>query len=343
MPLFVVAHLLTKWSNLPADGFSLYYQHAAGLSGTLWVIAGLFVLRRLLLRRYDEYVTTATLAAILFATGLFHYATYDSSYSHGYSFFLLAAFLDLTERWHTQDARTGTIDDHVPISALVGLVGGLIVLTRHTNVLFLLLFPLYGVSDISTCKRALRTLWSRRPELLVILGVGALTLLPQLAIYYQATGRFLISSYGDLSFDFRSPRVFGVLFSVQKGVFFWSPLLLAAICGFFLRPARILPFISGVAIVFVADTYLMASWWDWQFGSSYGHRGFIDTLPMLALGLGAFFDWSVERLVRKRIVAAIAGVAMMLSLFQMLQYWNGVLPMSDLTWDQYRAAFLKVR
>jgi hypothetical protein len=28
-------------------------------------------------------------------------------------------------------------------------------------------------------------------------------------------------------------------------------------------------------------------------------------------------------------------------MFQMLQYWNGVMPMSDLTWDQYRAVFLR--
>jgi len=32
-PLFVVAHALTRWTNLSPDGFTLYYQHAAGLSG----------------------------------------------------------------------------------------------------------------------------------------------------------------------------------------------------------------------------------------------------------------------------------------------------------------------
>jgi hypothetical protein len=30
-----------------------------------------------------------------------------------------------------------------------------------------------------------------------------------------------------------------------------------------------------------------------------------------------------------------------LNLFQMAQYWNRVLPISDITWDQYRAAFLR--
>ena len=30
-PFFAVAHALTRWTNLSADGFTLYYQHAAGL------------------------------------------------------------------------------------------------------------------------------------------------------------------------------------------------------------------------------------------------------------------------------------------------------------------------
>ena len=79
------------------------------LSGTWWTIAGLFVLRRLvLLRRFSDGVTAATLGALLFGTGLYHYATFDSSYSHAYSFFLLAALLWLTERWHEDPATTRT-------------------------------------------------------------------------------------------------------------------------------------------------------------------------------------------------------------------------------------------
>ena len=52
---------------------------------------------------------------------------------------------------------------------------------------------------------------------------ATVVLLPQLAIYYQATGRLFVSSYGDLGFHFASPQLWGVLFSVQKGLFFWSP------------------------------------------------------------------------------------------------------------------------
>ena len=86
-----------------------------------------------------------------------------------------------------------------------------------------------------------------------------------------------------------------MLFSVQKGLFFWSPLLLAAIAGFVVGDRKKLPFLAGTAVVMAVDTYLIASWWDWQFGASYGHRGFIDILPLLAFGLAAFFEWSATR------------------------------------------------
>ncbi len=135
-PFFLIGHGLTKWSNLSPDGFTLYYQHAAGISGTFWTIAGLFVLRLVLLRRFSDGVTAATLGALLFGTGLYHYATFDSSYSHAYSFFLLASLLWLTERWHDDEPRTPDVPSALP-SILLGVVAGLIVLTRHTNVLFL--------------------------------------------------------------------------------------------------------------------------------------------------------------------------------------------------------------
>jgi hypothetical protein len=168
-------------------------------------------------------------------------------------------------------------------------------------------------------------------------------LAPQLAIYYQATGHVVVSSYGSLGFTFLSPHVWGVLFGVRKGLFFWSPLLLGAVAGFAVGDRKKMPFLAGTALVMIADTYLIASWWDWQFGGSYGHRAFIDVLPLLAFGLAALFEWSAAAVARRAVVAVLATAAVGLSVFQMAQYWNGVLPMSDLTWDQYRALFLRLQ
>jgi hypothetical protein len=337
-PLFGVAHGLTRWTNLSPDGFTLYYQHAAGLSGTLWMLAGLWVLRGLLRRHFSDGVTAATLLTLLFGTNLYHYATFDSSYSHTYSFFLFAAFMDLTERWY---ARPGTRR-----AILLGLVAGLIVLVRHTNVLFLLMFPLYGVFGADGWRARVATLRAQVPSLLVTCATAALVVLPQLLIYDAATGRPFVSSYGSLGFNWGAPEIYGVLLSVQKGLFFWSPLLMPAVAGLVMlarsaNAAR--AFVVPGAIFLALDTYIIASWWDWQFGASYGHRGFVDVLPVFALGLAALYTWAAPSALRRSVTTMAVVCFVSLSIFQMLQYWNGVLPFSDLTWAQYRALFLRMR
>jgi hypothetical protein len=326
-PVFPVAHALTKWTNLSPHGFSLYYQHAVGLAGLAWIVAGLEVLRRLLRRSFSDGVTGATLAALLLGTNLLHYATYDSTYSHPYSFVLFASFLLLTAMWHERpSART---------SVLLGVVAGLIVLVRHTNVLFLLVFPLYGLKHV-----ARGTSHVARAA-----AVAALVIAPQLLLYYQATGRPIVSAYGELGFNWTYPQLFGVLFSTQKGVFFWSPLLLIALGGLIglVRSAKPAASFALPGLIFLAlNTYLIASWWDWQFGGSYGHRGYVDALPFFALGLAAVFERAAAGSRATKIAMAAVVVALSaLSVFQMLQYWYGIIPFQDTTWAHYREVFLR--
>jgi hypothetical protein len=333
-PFFLTAHALTYWTNLSPDGFTLYYQHGAGLSGLAWTVAGLALLRRLLRRHFSDGVTAATLVVLLFGTNLYHYATYDSSYSHPYSFALCAALLLLTELWYESATMRRTI--------LLGIVSGLMVLTRHTNVLLLAIIPLYGVTTFGL-QAAVERLWERATALALLATIIIVVVAPQVVIYYRATGRLIVSSYGALGFTFASPHIAGVLFSVQKGLFFWSPLLLFAVAGLAMLRRRLRAFLLPIVLVLGADTYLIASWWDWQFGGSYGHRAFVDVLPMLALGLATFFEWSTKNRFRLATVTTITVLATGLSIFQMLQYWNHVLPISDTTWTQYRELFLQWR
>ena len=95
------------------------------------------------------------------------------------------------------------------------------------------------------------------------------------------------------------------------------------------------------AVILIVHTYVIASWWDWQFGGSYGHRGFVDVYPLLAPGLAAVFAGAGATARQRAAFAAVAVALCALSVFQMLQYWHGVLPISDTTWPQYRSAFLR--
>lgn len=320
-PFFAAAHALTRWTNLSPDGFTPYYQHGAGLAGLFYVLVGLWFLQRLLERYFSRGVTVATLTTLLAGTSLYHYATFDSTWSHAFTFALFGAFL---ERFDAR--RPGRLADDL----VLGAISGLLILVRHTNVLIPICF--FGAQA-----------WRSRSLPLVPAAVATLMVLPQLWLYYRATGHWLISSYGSLGFTFDSPHFAGVLVSPRKGLFFYAPLLLLALPGLAALPGRLRDWRAPIAVLLVANTYLIASWWDWQFGASYGHRGFVDFYPAFALGLAVAFAYVSSR--RPLRIATTCAVTLLcaLSVFQMLQYWHRVLPMSDVTWPQYRAIFLRWR
>jgi hypothetical protein len=337
-PLFFVAHALTWWTNLSPDGFSFYYQHAVGLSGLVWGLAGLWMLRTFLLRHFSVSVTAAALIATTFGTNFFHYLTFDSSFSHAYSFFLVTAFLSLIVEWHRSASRR--------VSLLLGLTAGMLVLTRHTNALVLMVFPLYGLMSGVSLRGILARAAIHRSRVLEIAIAGGLVLVPQTLIYWSATGRPLVNAYGDMGFDFAAPKIGSVLFSVEKGLFFWSPILLLSLAGWawiVVSGHQLRAFALACAIVLAAQTYVIASWWAWHFGSSYGHRGFVDILPLFAIGLAGLFAGSAERRALLPVVATLSAAAIALCSFQMLQCWHKIIPMEGTTWETYRSVFLQWR
>ena len=335
LPFFLAAHGLSWWSNLPRDGFSLYYQYLVGLAGLAYFVAGLAVLRRLLRRHFSDAVVLATLVSLTFGTNLFHYAVFDSTFSHAFSFFLIASLLLLTERWWEEPA--------VWRSIALGAVSALIVLVRHTNALFLAVVPLYGVTTWSGFTANLERLRQRWRLVLGMLAIAAACVSPQLLLYKWTTGHWIVNSYPEGSFTFGSPHVLATLFSVERGLFFWSPILVFSAIGLVLARG----WARGLAAVTIGalavDTYLMASWFMWDLGAGYGHRGYTDALSLFAIYLAAFFAWTAERPRLARMIGVLAVLLVALSAIQMWQYWVGIMPIEKTTWAQYQAAFLRVR
>lgn len=327
-PFFLVAHALTRWSNLDPDGLTLYYQHAAGLAGLFYACAGLWFLRRLLLRYFRPGVVLSTLGIILTGTSLYHYATFDSAWSHAFSFALVSAFLERVDAWNPESAGSR----HATV--VIGIISGLIILVRHPNVVLPICFAAAVILQRRVRGPAVR-------EAAIAAAVAAVVISPQLWIYHAATRHWFISAYGNLGFTFASPHLAGVLVSPRKGLFFWAPLLLVALVGFALMSPPLTRWRVPMLLFLAFDTYLIASWWDWQLGASYGHRGFVDTYPLFALGLASALARLPAHRIARAAIATACGLLCALSIFQMLQYWHGVLPMSDITWAQYRAIFLK--
>jgi hypothetical protein len=332
-PFFAVAQFLTRWSNFPPDGFSFYYQHGAALAGVAYMLAGLALVGTLLRGHFSRGVVAATLVSLTWGTNLFHYAVYDGTFSHAFSFFLVAALLLVVDRWWDRPTRGRSLT--------IGAIAALIAITRHPNAIFALVVPLYGIASVHDARRRAGELWARRGALALMAAAGVAVLLPQLAVYKAAAGAWFVSTYDNAGFTWARPHLFGVLISTQRGLFFWSPLLALALLGIVVArgwPRRVA---IAAAVVFAIDTYLIASWHEWQFGESYGHRAFTDGFALAAPFLAAAFDWAAARPRWRAAVALFAACAVALSVGQMVQYWIGVMPTYDLTWQQYRAVFLR--
>jgi hypothetical protein len=335
LPFFLAAHALTWWSNLPRDGFSLYYQYIVGAAGIAYLAAGLAILRRLLLRHFSEPVVLATLVAVTFGTNLFHYAVYDSTYSHAFSFCLVALFLLLLEDWW-DSATAGR-------SAVLAAVAAMIILVRHTNGIFLAFVPLFGVRNWSDLRANAARLRERWTQLLLMAIVGLVCLSPQLLLYKWTTGHWIVNAYPEGSFTFGTTHLLDTLFSVERGLFFWSPVLLFGVAGMAVSGGWPAGLRWAALAVLAIDTFLMANWFMWDLGSGYGHRGFTDTLAVFAVFIAAFFARAARRRGPALAIGAVVTILVALSAFQTWQYWVRIIPGEQTTWAQYRALFLKVR
>jgi hypothetical protein len=333
LPFYLVAQALTWWSNLPPDGFSPYFQFIVPLAGPAALVAGLAALKNLLRRHFPDGVVLATLIAMTFGTNLFHYAVFEGTYSHVYSFCLVAFLLLMTDEWWERPSW--------PLSIGLSVTMGLIFMVRHPNAMFLAVLPCYGVTSRVTLAARARELWSRRGMLGAIAAMTLICATPQLAIYRWATGHWFVSSYPGGYFTFGSPHLVGTLFSVERGVFFWSPILLFAPVGMALARGWARGLVAVTLAVFLVHTYFLASWYLWDLGVGYGHRGYVDLLPFLGIFVAVCFARLAGQQRLGRPLAVLAALLVMLSTVQMLQYWLGMIPGEHATWAQYRALFLR--
>jgi hypothetical protein len=307
----------------------VFYQLATGLAGTSYALLGLFFLQKTLERHFSRYALLLTLLCILFGTNLLHYATFEATFSHAFSFGLFAALLFLLPTWYQRPSyRT---------SALLALVCGLIGLVRNPNIIVWLFVPLYGITQVNDIRQRLHFFAAHKTKLLLMSGVILVVLSPQLLYWQYITGQWLLNSYqGEGFIYYLEPRIFGALFGINKGLFTWAPVLLLSLPGLWFMRHRASAYLLPTLVYMPLVTYLIASWHDQTFGSGYGHRAFVDSLPILALPLASCFDALRSKAARSSITI-LASALIVFSLLQTWQYWQGGINPAQPTWEEYTA------
>jgi hypothetical protein len=262
--------------------------------------------------------------AVVFGTGLFHYTTYDGSYSHCWTVLGLTSLLALVARSRHHDGRI-----HWPALCLIA---AWLMLVRNTNAFalgvvggtYLLLGPhRLGLSVPTVCRNIS---WLAVGTLI---GIGC-----QLALNAFAQGRFTLSSYPGQEFHWARPMQWAVLTSLpEHGLVLYYPVaILLATVPFTVR--RLRPAATAFVLLLAVYTTLYGYWHMWNLGASFGHRGFVDVLPLGAPLLAVAID-GLPRWPRRGVIAATT-VCVYVTVNLMAGYWRGSLPFHKITPAQYR-------
>ena len=299
------------------EGFSRE-AHAIVLalgSGLLLLIA---TLSYLTLRRLDvcPLQAQAVVGAFIFGTGLFHYATYDASFSHVYSAGGVALLLWLVTRARETGWRPWML-------GLFGLSTFWLSTVRQTNVLLTLLIA--GVAIIGTDHR------SARRVALIAVGTTALALLLQVAYNQYVTGTLTLFSYGREGFASWGGRFGDVWFSYERGLSTYYPIMIAAMVLGLFSGERLLGLAFAIGVTGYA--FLYGSWHSWMLGHGMGHRGFVELAPLAMVVFGS----ALQRLQpRWRLVAiGVTGLSVYVTLQVMVGYWRGSFPFTGANSDVY--------
>jgi len=333
IPFYLIGHVLSLIFRTGLDGWSFFYQYSALYGGVSYFLIGMFFLKKILKKYFSSFVTYFTLFSIILGTNLFNYAIYENIFSHVYSFFLITLFLYLVPKWLKDKSIKNTM--------FLGVNLGFVTLVRPTNLIVSILIILYGTNSFRKILKRLSLLIMNYKKLLLMFAVFLIVLLPQLLYWKYATGKFFVYSYSDEGFNFFKPEILKVLFGSSKGLFFWSPLLVFAAVGLFLLKKRARKYLSAFILIFLIQLYLVSSWWNWEYGWSFGHRAFTDFFSIFAIGLACFFSYP-KKIYVKIIIYSISCFLVFLSIFQMIQYWIKVLPPARTTLEDYFDIFLSL-
>lgn len=261
-------------------------------------------------RRLGARVVPSAVALLCgtFGTGLFHYATYDGSFSHGSSAMLVAALCWVGVR----ASGGGRPPPLVPTAVLTALL----TLTRNTNVVVVASLVVGWLAWQHVPFWRLGPLLRHAGPAVAGGLVGAAV---QVGYNRWATGSWTLSSYGSEPFLFDRPRQHSVLVSYERGLLTWYPALAVGLVALALtRRGRHLGALALVLVVPLVVIY--GFWFSWYLGGGFGHRGFVEVVPALVLAFAVGLD--ELRGPARHLVAGAMVLATLVTVSLMAGYWR---------------------
>lgn len=331
-PFFLTAHLASVVAGYDDEnGFSVLYHRMMNLAAVVYLVAGLWFLKRFLDRYFRPAVTYAVLLLIFTGTNLFYYSLIDGLMSHVYSFFLFALFLWSLKKFQETDLY--------PWFILLALSLALATLVRPTNVILILVYFFLDALRWKTISDRIKQFLQPKYILVFLLFLFVL-FFPQMIYWKYVSGSWLHFSYRGEGFtNLAHPAVIPVLFSPVNGFFIYAPVALVFIAGMVYMLYKKIPNGILATAFFLIVTWICSSWKMWYFGCSYGQRPYIEYYALFALPAGWFLTtlFKPGKFLPKALLFFLlflliyGNIRMTVSLFRFERCYYG----STWDWDHY--------
>jgi len=242
------------------DRFSLIYELGPGLTGIVFMLAGLFLIEKYLSERFSKNVVFWTILTLFFGSNIFYYTAFEPALSHQPAFLIVAILIYLT----SGKKKFSLV--------LIGLLSGLLVSIRNADVI--LLIPiLYAIKER-------RTEWIQ-----YALGflVGIAPQIANQAVQYQGVLNNPYLTGMDGTWQVNPAHTLEFLISPKRGLFMWTPVFLLATYGL-IKQKRVLILITLFIVVAVSSS------WSAYLSAGFGQRFMFSAIPFFAPGIAYIYS-----------------------------------------------------
>jgi hypothetical protein len=333
LPFFTGAFLFTDMDkDSSVNGFHQSFHRAVSYAAIFYLLLTLFFLKKILgYYHIRKWIIVFCQFILVFSTSVTHYANNDAGFSHIYSLFAVTAFIYAVKLFFEHN-RAGYF---IMASCLLGLV----FLLRNVNVLIILIIPFLAGSKEKLWK-GVQAIREKKNDYIVGIMLLLAILSVQLFFWYLQTGKWLVYSYQGEGFDFLKPHFYAILFSYNKGLFVYTPVLFISFISacWFLFKRDCYSFICWFSFLIVL-TYILSSWYAWNYNCSYGLRAYIDYYAVFIIPFAVFLN-DVNKSVRW-VVVGLSLITVPVNIIQTYQYKYYILHWIYMDKEKYWKVFLK--